>query len=82
MCAMQHDPSSRRQRALDELGREAERLQVTTNEFIGLATMAEVELPDAVYETNVELLRLPKKLCELARGALGQPLEGVTADDA
>ncbi len=81
MRVVQHDPSSRRQCALDELVREAERLQVTTNEFIGLATMAEVELPDAVYETNVTLLRLPDRLRELARGAAGQPLEGVSADD-
>jgi hypothetical protein len=78
---MQHDPRSRRQRALDELVREAERLQVTTNEFIGRATMAEVDLPDAVYETNAELLRLPDRLRELARSAAGQPLEGVTADE-
>ena len=78
---MQNHPPSRRQRALDELVREAERLQVTTNEFIGRATMAEVELPDAVYETNAELLRLPDRLRELARSAAARPLEGVTADD-
>ncbi len=81
MRVMQHDPRSRRQRALDELVREAERLQVTTNEFIGRATMAEVDLPDAMYETNAELLRLPDRLHELARSAAGQPLESVTADE-
>ncbi len=78
---MQHDPRSRRQLALDELVREAERLQTRTNEFIGRATMAEVELPDAVYETNAELLRLPDRRRELARRAAGQPLEDVTAND-
>jgi hypothetical protein len=81
MIAMQHDPRSRRQLALDELVREAERLQTRTNEFIGRATMAEVELPDAVYETNAELLRLPDRLRELARKTVGQPLEDVTAND-
>jgi hypothetical protein len=78
---MQHDLRTRRLRALNALVREAERLQVTTNEFIGRATMAEVELPDAVYETNAELLRLPDRLRELAKRSAGQPLEGVTADD-
>jgi hypothetical protein len=81
MIAMQHDPRSRRQLALDELVREAERLQTRTNEFIGRATMVDVELPGAVYETNAELLRLPDRLRELARRAAGQPLEDVVADD-
>jgi len=81
MIAMQHDPRSRRLLALDELVREAEWLQTRTNEFIGRATMADVELPGAVYETNAELLRLPDRLRELARRAAGQPLEHATADD-
>ena len=66
---MQHDPRSRRQLALDELVREAEKLQTRTNEFIGRATMVDVELPGAVYETNAELLRLPDRLRELATRA-------------
>jgi hypothetical protein len=81
MIAMQHDPRYRRQLALDELVREAERLQTRTNEFIGRATMADVELPDVVYETNAELLRLPDRLREIARRAAGQPLENVAVDD-
>ncbi len=81
MITMQHDPRSRRQLALDELVREAEKLQTRTNEFIGRATMVDVELPGAVYETNAELLRLPDRLRELARRAAGQPLEDVVADD-
>lgn len=78
---MHHDQGSRRLLALDKLVREAERLQTRTNEFIGHATMADVELPGAVYETNAELLRLPDRLRELARRAARQPLADVTADD-
>jgi ABC-type phosphate transport system permease subunit len=56
-------------------------LQTRTNEFIGHATLARVELPGTVYETNAELLRLPDRLRELARRAAGKPLEDVTAYD-
>jgi hypothetical protein len=52
---------------LGKLAEEAERLQTLVNEFIGRATMADVELPRPLYDTNAALLLVPGQLREMAR---------------
>jgi hypothetical protein len=47
---------------LGTLADEAERLQTQLNEFIGRATMADLRLPDALYDANAKLLELPGML--------------------
>jgi hypothetical protein len=54
---MRHRPDTRRL-LLGHLFRAADELQGQVNQFIGLAIMAEVEVPDVLYETNAELVRL------------------------
>jgi len=49
------------------LAEEAEQLQTRMNEFIGRCTMADVRLPNALYEANAELLRVPGQLRAIAR---------------
>ena len=61
---MTHDEI--RDRACNALADEAEQLQTSVNEFIGRATMARVELPAALYDTNAELLLLPARLRQTA----------------
>jgi hypothetical protein len=80
MIAMQQEARIRRQRAISQLVQEAEALQTRTNEFIGRATMARVELPGVVYETNAELLRLPDVLRDMARRVDGQPSDQAAFD--
>jgi hypothetical protein len=48
--------------SLGKLANEAERLQTQLNEFIGRATMADLRLPDALYDANAKLLELPGML--------------------
>jgi hypothetical protein len=80
MIAMQQEARIRRQRAISQLVQEAEALQTRTNEFIGRATMARVELPGVVYETNAELLRLPDVLRDMARRVDAQPSDQAALD--
>ena len=54
-----------RQPGFQALADEAERLQTRINEFIGRATMAQVDLPTAVYDANAQLLLLPARLREV-----------------
>ncbi len=54
---MRHRPDTRRL-LLGHLFRAADELQSQVNQFIGLAIMADVEVPDVLYETNAELVRL------------------------
>jgi hypothetical protein len=54
---MRHRPDTRRL-LLSHLFRAADELQGQVNQFIGLAIMADVEVPDVLYETNAELVRL------------------------
>ena len=67
---MHHNPAVRR-RTIAQLMQAADELQEKVNQFIGLATMAEVAVPDVLYETNAELLRLSTKLRDI--GAAEQP---------
>ena len=54
---MRHRPDTRRL-LLGHLFRAADELQGQVNQFIGLAIMADVQVPDVLYETNAELVRL------------------------
>jgi hypothetical protein len=54
---MRHRSDTRRL-LLGQLCRAADELQGQVNQFIGLAIMADVEVPDVLYETNAELVRL------------------------
>jgi len=67
---MLHASSSHRL-AHVQLARAAEALQTKVNQFIGLAAMAEVEVPDSLYETSAELLDLRDKV----RAATGHGAE-------
>ncbi len=62
---MLHEEGAHR-RAIEDLAEKAADLQTRVNEFIGLATTVDVELPPALYETNAELLHLLHKLREVA----------------
>ncbi len=43
---------------VSQLMRAADELQGQINQLIGLAVMAKVEVPDILYETNAELVKL------------------------
>ncbi len=62
---MLHEEGAHR-RAIEDLAEKAAGLQTRVNEFIGLATTVDVELPQTLYETNAELLHLLHKLREIA----------------
>jgi hypothetical protein len=54
---------------VSQLMRAADELQGQVNQLIGLAVMADIEVPDVLYETNAELVRLTAKAREAARSA-------------
>ncbi len=78
---LKHPGPATRRRVLDEVAAQAAKLQTNVNEFIGLAVVTEVELPGAVYETNVELLGLLRQLRDLAaRGSESEVPPGHAGD--